>query len=814
MDSTRMHRKKSTACRLLLMSLVFLMAGCAAGGDRVRTDTDQSGSVKAITAITTVEDADSARVLIEGSRELTYTAVKKPAPPAVVLYFPETALQTDAQTSVTESDVIEAITATELKADGRALRLEIVLKTAAAYAVTREGGGLEVTFTKEFAAAAPAAAHSGPSIPPAPVTETKTAAAAHDAGMMSAGSHTGVTLAASGADSGEKVASEPAKTVEKAPAEEQTDPEPAAAPPAWVNRIDFSAEEAGKSTVIIGTTRPVAYEITKKTNTLLRLKLFGTNLPDYRRYPLITTRFESAVDRIIPIQQPDMQGETVFAIELREAVPFYVEQNEAFIAVHFEASTIPPKPLEEANLPSWKKVMDQVMTETPPPAPATEASAAVEAPLSPAEAPYEAGATFADIGVGAPPRKFVGEKIALDFFETDIKNVFRILREISGKNFAIDKDVTGRVTLTLDKPVPWDQVLDLVLRMNQLGMKMEGDIIRISTLATLKAEEDLRAAKIAAEQKSLAQEKALEPLVTEYIAVNYSSAEKEILPHLKNILTPERGSVSVDTRNNQIIITDIAEKIRQAKEIVQRIDKVTPQVIIEARIAEVSTDFSTELGFDWTASAGPVFNDTMDGNFTGNMAMNFPAASATSTMGFTFDKIIGTPFVLNATLNALESNGDGKIISSPKIVTLDNKKATIKQGIEYPYLERDDTGGSSVSFKNIDLLLEVTPHVTPDNRVSVEISITKNDIDTITNGVPSLSTNEAQTELLVNDGDTIVIGGIMKTRKTSSVSGFPWLSKIPLLGWIFKTEKEERENNELLIFITPKIVKLEQRGLL
>ena len=170
--------------------------------------------------------------------------------------------------------------------------------------------------------------------------------------------------------------------------------------------------------------------------------------------------------------------------------------------------------------------------------------------------------------------------------------------------------------------------------------------------------------------------------------------------------------------------------------------------------------------------------------------------------------------MLNATLNALESNGDGKIISSPKIVTLDNKKATIKQGIEYPYLERDDTGGSSVSFKNIDLLLEVTPHVTPDNRVSVEISITKNDIDTITNGVPSLSTNEAQTELLVNDGDTIVIGGIMKTRKTSSVSGFPWLSKIPLLGWIFKTEKEERENNELLIFITPKIVKLEQRGLL
>jgi type IV pilus assembly protein PilQ len=306
---------------------------------------------------------------------------------------------------------------------------------------------------------------------------------------------------------------------------------------------------------------------------------------------------------------------------------------------------------------------------------------------------------------------------------------------------------------------------------------------------------------------------ALEPLITEYIAVNYSNAQAEILPHIQNILTKERGMVTVDTRNNQIIITDVADKVWQAKEIVNKIDRVTPQVIIEARIAEVSTDFSNELGFDWTVGAGPVFNDSLDGNFAGDMAMNFPAAGATSSVGFTFDKIIGTPLVLNARLNALESTGEGKIISSPKIVTLDNKKAKIKQGLEYPYLERDDTGGSSVSFKDIDLLLEVTPHVTPDNRVSLQIKITKNDIDTITDGVPSLSTNEAETELLVNDGDTIVIGGIMKTRKTHVTAGFPWLSRIPVLGWFFKNQTDNKETSELLIFITPKIVKLEQRQL-
>ena len=582
--------------------------------------------------------------------------------------------------------------------------------------------------------------------------------------------------------------------------------------PAWVNRIDFASEEAGKSTVIIGTTHPVTYSIKKKTDTWVQLQLNDTNLPDYRKHPLVTTRFESAVNRILPIQQPEMKTDTLFSFELRESVPFFVEQNENFIMVHFEASSVPPKPLAEADLPPWKTIMAELAIEDQAETTSVNAQGLTQ---TAEEKPVEAAAETGDVSMIArpspKPRKYSGEKIALDFFETDIKNVFRILREISGKNFAIDKDVSGRVTLTLDKPVPWDQVLDLVLRMNQLGMVHEDDIIRIATLNTLKSEEELRAAKVAAAQESIQQEKALEPLVTEYIAVNYSNATTEILPHIKNILTPERGTVSVDTRNNQIILTDTADKVWQVKEIVNRIDKVTPQVIIEARIAEVNTDVSSEFGFDWDLNVGPAENNMLDGVMDGNMAMNFPAAAASSSIGFNFAKISGTPFVLNARLNALETNGEGKVISSPKIVTLDNKKARIKQGIEYPYLERDDTGGSSVSFKNIDLLLEVTPHVTPDNRVSMEIMITKNDIDSITQGVPSLSTNEAETELLVNDGDTIVIGGIMKTRKINASRGFPWLSKIPVLGWFFKTESDAKESSELLIFITPKIVKLEQR---
>jgi type IV pilus assembly protein PilQ len=369
------------------------------------------------------------------------------------------------------------------------------------------------------------------------------------------------------------------------------------------------------------------------------------------------------------------------------------------------------------------------------------------------------------------------------------------------------------VTLTLDQPVPWDQVLDLVLKMNQLGMVYEYDIIRIARVDTLKQEQDLRNEQVESARKAQEQKKSLEPLLTEYIPVNYSNAKDEVLPHINTLLTKDRGSVSVDERNNQIIITDTAIIIRKAKELVQRIDKVTPQVIIEARVVEVSSNFSKELGIEWGSTFGPGYNSNFDFTGTGDMAMNFPASGADSSIGFSFSRLGGVPFVLNAKLNALETNGNGRILSAPKILTLDNKKAMIKQGLEYPYLERDDAGGSSVSFKDIDLLLEVTPHVTPDDRISMSIFITKNDVASLTAGVPSISTNEAQTELLVNDGDTLVIGGIIKATQTEGQSGFPMLSRIPLLGWMFKTHNERDENNELLIFITPRIVQLEQKEL-
>jgi type IV pilus assembly protein PilQ len=397
--------------------------------------------------------------------------------------------------------------------------------------------------------------------------------------------------------------------------------------------------------------------------------------------------------------------------------------------------------------------------------------------------------------------------------------VFRILREISGKNFAIDKNVTGKVTLTLEKPAPWDQILELVLKMNQLGMTMEGDVIRIATLIALAQEEILKQRQLEATQQAQKQAEALEPLFTEYIPISYSNAQTEVLPHVQAVLSEGRGKANVDARNNQIIITDTAVKIQLAKQIIDKIDTVTPQVVIEARIVEANTNFSREVGFDW----GQVTLGSFDVPYTSSWKAgpttfatdNIPVnADPTGALFFNLMKTSGTSFeIINAVLVAADVEGKLNIISSPKVITLDNKKARIKQGFEVPYIERDSSGERTTKFRDVDLLLEVTPTVTPDNRVSMKIFVTKNDIFLQTQLGPALSTNEAETEILVDDGDTIVIGGILKSTLNWSERGIPGLRKMGVLGWLFKYQKETDNKNELLIFLTPRIVQLEQKRL-
>ena len=791
------------------LGLVFasFLAGCAtqnSGSNIGVADVDPFPSVE-ITSIGLSEAVDSMNVVIDGTESLTYTSVKQPLPLGVVLYFPNTRLNvsdTDLQSTGTP---VTAIHAGQVEAKNDTARIEILMASDVPYNVVQDGTTLIIQFAK------PLSASTG-----------------------------GIDDAVTQPDTtSQQTTTKEIQPVEPSPTV-SPDPLPVQSPELsgtyqgtgapigkenriWVNRIDFLGEEDGKSTLSIETTTKIDYSIQKISDKLLELRLMNANIAEFRQRPLLTTRFESAVNRIMPIQLPSMKDFSMFSIELREPVAYYMEQIEGLLLVHFEASSVPPAPADETNLPAWKKALEEAM------GPADVISAALQA--------HAAGMSRVQDGkamqgsMGEPPgansdeidfdadralvikkqaKKFSGEKIALDFFQTDVKNVFRILREVSGKNFAIDNDVSGKVTLTLEKPVPWDQVLDLVLRMNQLGMVAEGDIFRIATLTTLKQENDLRKAQIAALQKEREQIKALEPLETRYLPISYSDAESEILPHIEKIITKGRGSATVDVKNNQIIITDTADKVRQAQEITLQIDKVTAQVIIEARVVEVEESYTKELGFSWNLGIGPVTMFNGGSQYTTGVAMNFPTSS-TNSFSLNYAKIAGTPFTLDAALTAIEASGKGKILSAPKIVTLNNKKARIKQGSEVGYLERDSSGGSSVKFKDVDLLLEVTPHVTPDNRISMSINITKNDVTDFVDGVPIISTNEATTELLVNDGDTVVIGGIIKTSTTKEKSAFPGLHKIPVLGWMFQSNKDNFENIELLIFINPKIVQLEQR---
>lgn len=787
MRNFRIHLSRRLTLAFCLGLVVALgLGGCATPDTGQKTELTAVDPPRAIeiTSIGLSEGADAVDVVISGTAPLTYTSVKQPLPLGVVLYFPNTRLNVPSSRVASGGNPVFSIEASQVETKNETSRIEILLASDVPYHVVQDGTSLNIQFKKPLAASEETQASS--MAQPAATVVTQPVQATPRAPIQTTGTFQGTGV----------------------PVEKRE--------PVWVNRIDFLGEADGRSTLSIETTAKVEYAIQKISDKHIELRLMNANIADFRQRPLITTRFQSAVNRIMPIQLPSMKDFSIFSIELREPVAYFTEQVGELLLLHFEASSVAPAPVDESALPAWKRALEEASG----PADLVAAYPQRVAGEAPAGFPrgdalgMEPSGTLMDADqamvVTKRAKQYTGEKIALDFFETDIKNVFRILREISGKNFAIDRDVSGKVTLSLDKPVPWDQVMDLVLRMNQLGMIVEGDIIRIATLATLKAENDLRKAQIAAMQQEKDQIRALEPLETRYIPISYSDAAQEILPHVQNIVTKERGSVTVDSKNNQIIITDTAAKIAHAQEIVDQIDKVTSQVVIEARVVEINQEYSKELGIEWNLGIGPVSVNSGTSIYSTAVAMNYPAAS-TSSFGLNFAKISGTPFTLDMALTAIETSGNGKILSAPKIVTLNNKTAKITQGQEIGYLERDSAGGSSIKFKDVDLMLEVTPHVTPDNRISMGIFISKNDVVGFVEGVPIISKNEAETQLLVNDGDTLVIGGILKSNTKNEKEGFPGLHRIPVLGWLFQRNLEEVQNSELLIFINPKIVQLEQR---
>ena len=557
------------------------------------------------------------------------------------------------------------------------------------------------------------------------------------------------------------------------PPEEKT---PQEAPAAKVQGTDFGYLENitldrinGKErlTIVLSKQSGVAIESIGRNDLLVKMtKVF---VPEELKRALGEGKLSNILS-VVPSQKTvDGEQWALITIALRERVPYKVNQEGQNVLIDFDVRSLAAKsPVAGEKAPDVPK----------------ESPKAAEAPKEIQKAPEVPKEDITITQRQAKP-PYGGTAISLDFQDANIKTVLRLLSEVGGVTIVSGDDVKGNVTVYMKK-VPWNQALDTILDVQGLVKKQMGDVISVMTIEKKKKDE---ADRRAGEEDSIKAETAAK------------KAEQDRLE--------ERG------------------KLRQ--------------ISIEAKIVEAQDDFVRKLGVTWggaqynsignystalTAGTNTVQGRGMtwsypaaipftnvDGTRIQSAALNYPMSVAAPTFGLI---IGGTNAVLDAQLQALETNNTGKIISSPKITTMDNVKATIKQGQEIPYVTIDKDGNRSITFKEAVLKLDVKPKITPDGTISMEIKATNDAADyaqgALLGGNPPINKSEVESKIVVRDGDTIVIGGILKTQDQRNESGVPWFMKIPVLGWLFKTEGITKQRRQLMVFITPKIIANEDTG--
>lgn len=420
------------------------------------------------------------------------------------------------------------------------------------------------------------------------------------------------------------------------------------------------------------------------------------------------------------------------------------------------------------------------------------------------------------LGQGAQGYK--GDKLSLNFQNVEVRAVLQVIADFTGLNIITSDTVSGNLTLRL-KDVPWDQALDIVMQAKGLDMRKNGTVIWIAPRDELLTKE-----KLELEQRSQIAD--LEPVKTETFQLNYQKAEafKQIFGidgGSRSILT-KRGSAVVDPRTNQLFITDIPSKLEEIRALVQKTDIASRQVMIEARIVEATDTFSSSLGAK--LSFGVLQNrfnlggqqagttTTPTGGLTppglNGSAVNLPASLSSGTAGsvaLTLFNAAATKFI-GLELSALEADGKGKVISSPRVITADQLKALIEQGTELPYQQATSSGATSVSFRKANLKLEVTPQITPDGNVILDVDVNKDTVGIETPSGFAIDTKHVKTQVLIDNGGTVVIGGIFQQTERTTVSKVPFFGDIPVFGNLFKNTGKTNDKTELLIFLTPKIL--------
>gem|GEM_PF-4835 len=428
---------------------------------------------------------------------------------------------------------------------------------------------------------------------------------------------------------------------------------------------------------------------------------------------------------------------------------------------------------------------------------------------------------------------YTGEKLSLNFQDIEVRAVLQLIADFTGLNMVTSDSVQGSLTLRL-KNVPWYQALDIILKTKGLSMRKAGNVILVAPSQEIAAQERL-------ELEAQKQVEELAPLKTEIIQINYAKAEDVAkLLASKGGLLSERGEASVDQRTNTLLISETAERLESIRKLVTTLDIPVRQVLIESRIVIADDDFARDLGvrFGVTdvsdqgdnllfSSGSANATDTMASSAMDNLASNgnpypisIPTGSTgidqrmnvnfpitTNNAGRIAFSLLGANTLLDLELSALQTEGRGEVVSNPRVITSNQQEALIEQGTEIPYQQASSSGATNISFKKAVLSLRATPQITPDDRIILDLTVNKDSVGTIFAGVPSIDTKEVETQVLMDNGETVVLGGVYETSTRDEQDGVPLLSDLPFVGALFRTSRQRNNKSELLIFVTPKILK-------
>jgi type IV pilus assembly protein PilQ len=627
-----------------------------------------------------------------------------------------------------------------------------------------------------------------------------------------------------------------------------------------IRSIDF-VDEPSHASVIIEVDDSATFTLERIANQRLSLRIEHSDLPDSLARNLDATEYLGPVKIISSYRDPAAQTTVRVDVDLAEDVPNRVRLDGNRIFWDFQKSRAPSLPAMWTPPPAVMFVPARKVAGffamakdglwvgqtvppflTPPGQVAPSANGVPAANAAPgatpppgASAPDSRGSTAGSAGryANLGKKRYTGRRIDLDFKGADIHNILRLLADVGQVNVVVADDVRGEVTIKM-RDVPWDQALDVVLRSKGLGSVREGNLLRVAPLALLEKELEAEIAR----QKQIAD---VLPIETRLIGVSYADAA-QLIDKIHDLLSA-RGKVSQDHRTNTLIVSDVAKNLQLVEDLVRNLDTQTSQVVIEARIVEASSNFARQIGVQW---GGTGYADTAHGNPTGlvfpynigigggaddssaptgglvpgartgtgttgnpNFLVNMPAAAGQgvgSAIGLTMGSVAGA-FNLNLRLSAYESTGQVRVLSSPRVTTMDNIEAHIEQGVSIP-VSVVSAMGAQTQFVDAKLSLAVKPHVTNEGTISMTITVTNNApdfVNTSSNGTPTIQKKEAKTTMLVRDGDTAVIGGIYTRNSGVSYTKVPFFSDIPVLGWFFRSRKENDNRSEFLVFITPRI---------